>query len=78
MKTIAEIHHPNCKISIFLWNNKYLIKFEQDSLEQTYKLNQFDVLNENELKNRINDEFIAGALKRFDEMREDLNKLIHL
>ena len=78
MKTIAEIHHPTCKISIFLWNNKYLIKFEQDSLEQTYKLNQFDVLNENELKNRINDEFIAGALKRFDEMREDLNKLIHL
>ena len=78
MKTITEIHHPNCRISIFLWNNKYLIKFEQDSLEQTYKLNQFDVLNENELKNRINDEFIAGALKRFDEMREDLNKLIHL
>lgn len=74
MKTITEIHHPNCRISIFLWNNKYLIKFEQDSLEQTYKLNQFDVLNENELKNRINDEFIAGALKRFDEMREELNK----
>lgn len=76
MKTITEIHHPNCKISIFLWNNKYLIKFEQDSLEQTYKLNQFDVLNEDELKNRLNDEFITRALKRFEEMREELNKLI--
>ena len=75
MRTIAEIHHPKCRISIFLWNQKYLVKFEQEGLEQTFKINQFDVLSEDKLKEMINEEFIESAVKRFDNMREDLNKL---
>lgn len=76
MRTIAEIHHPKCRITIFLWNQKYLVKLEQESLEQTYKINQFDVLSEDKLKEMINNEFIESALKRFDEMRNDLSKII--
>jgi hypothetical protein len=76
MRTIAEIHHPKCRITIFLWNQKYLVKLEQEGLEQTFKINQFDVLNEEKLKEMINDEFIESALKRFDSMREDLSKII--
>ena len=76
MRTIAEIHHPKCRISVFLWNQKYLIKLEQDGLEQTFKLNQFDVLSEDKLKEMINEEFIESAVKRFDEMRTSLNLLI--
>ena len=75
MRTIAEIHHPKCRISIFLWNQKYLVKFEQEGLEQTFKINQFDILSEEKLKEMINEEFIESAVKRFDNMREDLNKL---
>lgn len=78
MRTITEIHHPKCRISVFLWNQKYLVKLEQDGLEQTFKLNQFDVLSEDKLKEMINEEFIESALKRFDEMRNDLGKLISL
>ncbi len=76
MRTIAEIHHPKCRISIFLWNQKYLVKFEQDGLEQTFKISQFDVMSEDRLKEMINEEFIESALKRFDSMREDLSKII--
>lgn len=76
MKTIAEIHHPKCRISIFLWNQKYLVKLEQDALEQTFKISQFDVMSEDKLKEMINEEFIESALKRFDSMREDLSKII--
>jgi len=78
MRTIAEIHHPKCRISVFLWNQKYLVKLEQDGLEQTFKLNQFDVLNEDKLKEMINEEFIESALKRFDDMRNELGKLLSL
>jgi hypothetical protein len=76
MRTIAEIHHPKCRISVFLWNQKYLIKLEQDGLEQTFKINQFDVLSEDKLKDVINEAFIESALKRFDDMRTSLNMLI--
>ncbi len=76
MRTIAEIHHPKCRISVFLWNQKYLVKLEQDGLEQTFKLNQFDVPDETKLKEMINEEFIESAVKRFDEMRTDLIKII--
>jgi len=76
MRTIAEIHHPKCRISIFLWNQKYLVKLEQDGLEQTFKINQFDVPDEAKLKEMINEEFIESAVKRFDEMRKELSKLI--
>ncbi len=76
MRTIAEIHHPKCRITIFLWNQKYLVKLEQEGLEQTFKINQFDVPNEEKLKEMISDEFIESAIKRFDSMREDLSKMI--
>ncbi len=76
MRTIAELHHPKCRISVFLWNQKYLVKLEQDGLEQTFKLNQFDVMSEDKLKEMINEEFIGSALKRFDDMRIELSKMI--
>lgn len=76
MRTISEIHHPNCRITIFLWNQKYLVKFEQEGLEQTYKINQFDVAGEDELKKIINEDFIESVVKRFDEMRKELDKLV--
>ncbi|HAX47525.1 MAG TPA: hypothetical protein PK605_06290 [Ignavibacteria bacterium] len=76
MRTIAEIHHPKCRISVFFWNQKYLVKLEQDGLEQTFKLNQFDVISEDKLKEMINEEFIESAVKRFDEMRDDMNRAI--
>jgi len=76
MRTIAEIHHPKCRISVFLWNQKYLVKLEQDGLEQTFKLNQFDVISEDKLKEMINEDFIESGVKRFDGMRTDLDKMI--
>lgn len=76
MKTIAEIHHPKCRITVFLWNQKYLIKLEQDGLEQTFKINQFDVLSEDKLMEMISEVFIESALKRFEEMRTDLSRAL--
>jgi len=56
------------------WNQKYLIKLEVDSLEQTYKVSEFDVMGDEGIKKLIDDEFINSAMERFKEMRESLNK----
>jgi hypothetical protein len=77
MRTITEINHPNCRISVFSWNQKYLIKLEQPGLEQTFKVNEIDVTGGDEgIKKMITEEFIAAAVKRFDDMRAQLIKLI--
>lgn len=78
MRTIAEIPHNECKITIFAWNQKYLIKIEQADLEQTYKISQFDVPGDDALKNMVTDEFVHSALNRFDAMRKDLRKLMNI
>jgi hypothetical protein len=76
MRNIAEIPHSECKISIFAWNQKYLIKLEQADLEQTFKVSEFDVMGDEGIKQMITEDFIQSALNRFAEMRRDLNKLV--
>jgi hypothetical protein len=72
MRVVAELPHPECKISIFSMNMKYLIKFEQGTLEQTYKLSEMDVLNGIDGVFEILDEaFISAVVERFTGMRKD-------
>ena len=71
MRVVREVAHPDCKITIFSWNQKYLIKFEKGPLEQTFKVSEMDVL-EQELDEILNQDFIASTLKRFDEMFNSL------
>lgn len=72
MKVIGEIPHPSCKITLFQWNGKYLIKLEQGPLEQTYKVNETDVTGDDDIKKILNDKFLQSALKRFRAMHLDL------
>ena len=72
MRIVREVSHPECKITIFSWNNRYLIKLEQGFLEQTFKIDQFDVADENELLKITDEEFIQKALLRFREMSQSL------
>jgi len=72
MRVVAEIPHPECKITIFSWNNRYLIKLELGLLEQTFKINQFDIASEQELYSILDDNFIQAAVQRFGEMHQCL------
>jgi hypothetical protein len=73
MRIVREVTHPECKITFFAWNNRYLIKLEQGLLEQTYKVNQFDVTDEEELIRIVDSEFLQEALSRFSEMFTSLS-----
>ncbi len=72
MRVIKEIVHELGRISIFHWNGKYLIKLEQDGLEQTYKIDEFDVINPAQLEGILTDQFIQKATIRFRDMYQDL------
>jgi hypothetical protein len=74
MRVIGEIPHPEIKITIFHWNNRYLIKLEAGPFEQTFKIEEYDLSSEEELKNVINETFIAQALARFTDMSNSLRQ----
>ena len=74
MRVIGEIPHPDCKITLFSWNNRYLIKFEQGFLEQTFKVNAFDITQEGDLQKLIDETFIQETLSRFENMDKSLQK----
>ncbi|RKD13735.1 hypothetical protein BCY91_09200 [Pelobium manganitolerans] len=72
MRVVAELPHPDCKITIFSMNNKYIIKFEQGTLEQTFKLAEMDVLNGVDGVFEILDEsFISAVVAGFKDMRKN-------
>lgn len=74
MRVIAELPNPNFKITIFSMNGKFIAKFEQGSLEQTYKLAEIDVVGGvNGLFEILDDEFLETVANRFGSMRSDFN-----
>lgn len=72
MRIVAELPQPDCKITIFSMNMKYLIKFEKGVFEQTYKLSEMEITNGLDgVFQILDEEFIASVVKRFDDMRAD-------
>ena len=71
MRVVKEIPHPACKITVFSWNQKYLIKLEQGDFEQTFKVSEMDVL-EQELEEILSESFVNQALQRFGDMQKSL------
>lgn len=71
MRVIGELPNDFCKISLFQWNEKYLVKFELGLYEQTFKIDEYEVADVEELKSLISEDFIKKVMKRFDEMHAD-------
>ena len=75
MRVVKEITDKPFKVTIFSWNEKYLIKLEDGPFEQTFKVSVFDFLEE-ELEALLNDAFIEEAQARFSDMAMSLKKAI--
>ena len=72
MRILAELPHPDCKISIFGMNQKFIIKFEQGNLEQSFKISEMDIIGGvNGVFELLDDTFIAQVLQGFNNMRKD-------
>lgn len=68
MRVLKDYSIPGCKVTLFHWNNRYLVKLEQGYLEQTFKINQFDIAGEDQLEKLLDETFLGQALSRFSEM----------
>lgn len=72
MRVVSEIAHPDCKITIFHWNNRYLIKLEAGLMEQTFKVSEFDITSEDDIIKILNEDFVNKAMARFQDMYDSL------
>ena len=72
MRIIAELPHPDFKITIMNMNSKFIVKMEQGSLEQTYKVAEIDLTDGvNSVFEILDEEFLKTFSGRFTAMRKD-------
>jgi hypothetical protein len=71
MRTVTKIDHPKLDISIFLRENKYIVKIVLDQYEQIYRLNQMDVSGMDDMEKLVSEEFLDKVWMRFVDMSKD-------
>lgn len=71
MRYIKDVANKKFKISLYQWNNKHIIKVESGAYEQTYKIDQYEVANVEEIEKCIDDVFLESIEMRFDMMNRD-------
>jgi len=76
MRIVREFKKGDTRISIFSWNNKYLLKFEQGFVEQTFKVDESAIFEEADLEKFLSGVFLMEVEKRFEEMHKSLRNQI--
>ncbi len=71
MRIIGTIEHPVLKISIFSWNEKYIVKAEAGFFEQIYKFRQDDFAGVDQIKEFFDESFLNEMLQTFKKMSSD-------
>jgi hypothetical protein len=72
MRIVAELPHPDFKISILNMNQKFIIKIEQGTLEQSFKIAEMDLTDGvNSVFELLDEEFLKTVATRFTDMRAD-------
>jgi len=74
MRVVKEVPHAQFKITIFSWNEKYIIKIEIGQFEQVYKIKHLDVTGLDDVIERIDKEFLEEAMQRFMSMRSSFSE----
>lgn len=68
MRVIGNISHPKITITVFSLNDKYQVKFEAGSMEQTFKIAQNEINGMEGIKKLLDAEFMQKIMERFNEM----------
>lgn len=78
MRFAFQIPHPVMKISVFLWNGKYIIELEWMSYKQSFKISEEVVSGEKDIQRLCNEDFLNAALNRFAEMHQSFKSTYEL
>jgi len=68
MRIIGNIPHPDILITVFLMNEKYVIKMEAGPMEQTFKMPIDSVAGLDGIRQLLDEIFMKKVLQRFNEM----------
>lgn len=71
MRIAGYIEHPVCKITVFSWSEKYIVKVEVGLFEQAYKFRQADFASWEDLKPMFDADFMSNILETFKKMSGD-------
>ncbi|TWR26110.1 hypothetical protein FPZ42_10795 [Mucilaginibacter achroorhodeus] len=72
MRVVAELPHRDFKITIMSMNQKFIVKMEQGTLEQTYKVPEMDLTDGvNSVFEILDEAFLSKVSARFSEMGKD-------
>ena len=81
MRNLGEIFHSSanaslgtCKISLFAWNGKFLVKFEQGLVEQTLKFEDLELPDGNGMEllaELTHIDKVLGGFAALHRLRED-------
>ena len=75
MRVVEEIAIPGGKLTIFMWNQKYLLKYETAELEQVYKIPETEVPNLEALKSAALGSVLHKITQQFAFMDVALDEL---
>jgi hypothetical protein len=79
MRVVKEFIQDEIRISVFSWNNKFILKYEFGPMEQTFKVSELDILEEADLDSFLEGEFFEKVKLRFGEMgdsfRNEMEKI---
>lgn len=78
MRIIAELPHPEFKISILNMNQKFIVKIEKGSMEQSYKIPEMDLTDGvNSVFELLDEEFLKTVAARFADMLKDYREAFY-
>jgi hypothetical protein len=74
MRIVKEISTTNFKITVYFWNEKYLLKFENGVNELVYKIKRTDLTSESDIDAFFSDQNILSKTEEaFTKMQEAQN-----
>ncbi|KAB1064462.1 hypothetical protein [Salibacter halophilus] len=74
MRIIKTIPNENFTVTIFDMNEKYVVKLEGGSIEQSYKVSKDGFSGVEELEEMLDDEFYDNAIKEHIALHDNLKK----
>ncbi|WDF53528.1 hypothetical protein [Mucilaginibacter sp. KACC 22063] len=75
MRIVAELPHPDFKITIMSMNQKFIIKIEKGALEQIYKIPEIDLTDGvNSVFEILDELFLKTVNERFVAMQKDFKE----
>jgi hypothetical protein len=72
MRIAGYIDHPELKITIFHYQNRYSLKFENALFEQTFKLRAQDADDLFIIRKMVDEHFLNVVQLRFDDMAQQM------